>query len=58
MTTEQMAARALAGTPEQVVDRVRAYVQLGVTHFIGMYGRVEDLRGARLMAERVLPAFR
>jgi len=37
---------------------VRAYVAAGVTNFIGMYGRVEDLRGARLMAERVLPAFR
>lgn len=57
MTTEQMAGRALAGTPEQVIERVRAYVAVGVTSFIGMYGRVEDLRGARLMAERVLPAF-
>jgi F420-dependent oxidoreductase-like protein len=57
-TPESMAARALAGTPEEVVERVRAYVALGVTHFVGMFGRVEDLRSTRLFAERVLPAFR
>jgi F420-dependent oxidoreductase-like protein len=58
MAPEQMAARALAGTPEEVVARVREYVALGVTHFIGMFGRVEDLRSTRLFAERVLPHFR
>jgi len=58
MSPEQMAARALAGTPEQVVDRVHEYASLGVTHFIGMFGRVDDLRSTRLFAERVLPAVR
>ena len=58
MTPEQMAARSLAGTPEEVVDRVHAYREAGVTGFIGMYGRVDDLRSTRLVAERVLPAFR
>jgi F420-dependent oxidoreductase-like protein len=58
MSPEQMAARALAGTPEEVTARVREYVALGVTHFIGMFGRVEDLRSTRLFAERVLPQFR
>jgi F420-dependent oxidoreductase-like protein len=58
MTPERMAARALAGTPEQVVARVREYAALGVTHFIGMFGRVDDLRSTRLFAERVIPAFR
>ena len=58
MTPEQMAARALAGTPEEVIDRIHAYRAVGVTGFIGMYGRVDDLRSTRLMAERVLPAFR
>jgi len=53
-----MAGRALAGTPEQVVERVREYVAVGVTSFIGMFGRVDDLRSTRLFAERVLPAFR
>ena len=58
MSPEQMADRALAGTPEQVIDRIHAYRDAGVTGFIGMYGRVEDLRSTRLVAERVLPAFR
>jgi F420-dependent oxidoreductase-like protein len=58
MTPEQMEARALAGTPERIVERVREYVAIGVTHFIGMFGRVDDLRSTRLFAEQVLPAFR
>jgi alkanesulfonate monooxygenase SsuD/methylene tetrahydromethanopterin reductase-like flavin-dependent oxidoreductase (luciferase family) len=58
MTPEQMEARALAGTPERIVERVQEYLALGVTHFVGMFGRVDDLRSTRLVAERVLPAFR
>ena len=58
MSPKQMADRALAGTPEQVIDRIHAYREAGVTGFIGMYGRVEDLRSTRLVAERVLPSFR
>jgi alkanesulfonate monooxygenase SsuD/methylene tetrahydromethanopterin reductase-like flavin-dependent oxidoreductase (luciferase family) len=58
MSAGQMATRALAGTPERVVERVREYAALGVNHFIGMFGRVDDLRSTRLFAERVLPAFR
>jgi alkanesulfonate monooxygenase len=58
MSPDQMASRALAGTPERVAERVREYAALGVTHFIGMFGRVDDLRSTRLFAESVLPAFR
>jgi F420-dependent oxidoreductase-like protein len=58
MSPEQMAARSLAGTPEEVIDRIHAYREVGVTGFIGMYGRVDDQRSTRLVAERVIPAFR
>jgi alkanesulfonate monooxygenase SsuD/methylene tetrahydromethanopterin reductase-like flavin-dependent oxidoreductase (luciferase family) len=58
LTPGQMRERALVGTPAQVIERIRAYAAVGVTHFIGLFGRVEDLRGTRLFAERVLPAFR
>ncbi len=58
MSREQMAARALAGTPERVVERIREYAALGFRSFIGMFGRVDDLRSTRLFAERVIPAFR
>lgn len=50
-------ARARGDAPERVVERAREYVARGVAHFIGMFGRVEDLRGARRFAERVLPTF-
>jgi F420-dependent oxidoreductase-like protein len=58
MSPEAMAARSLAGTPEQVIDRIHAYRAVGVTGFIGMYGRVDDTRSTKLVAERVIPAFR
>ncbi|MEO8605033.1 MAG: LLM class F420-dependent oxidoreductase [bacterium] len=48
----------LVGTPEQLVARLREYVAVGVTHFIGMFGRVERLGATELFAERVMPAFR
>ena len=50
--------RMIAGTPEQVIARIREFTALGVTHFIAMFGRVDDLRATRLFAEKVLPAFR
>lgn len=53
----EMSRRALAGTPDQVVDRIREYLAIGVTYFIGMFGRVDDLRSARLFAEKILPVF-
>ncbi|HYC22555.1 MAG TPA: LLM class F420-dependent oxidoreductase [Candidatus Bathyarchaeia archaeon] len=51
-------ARTIVGTPPQVVARIREFAALGVTHFIAMFGRVDDLRATRLFAERVIPAFR
>jgi F420-dependent oxidoreductase-like protein len=50
--------RMIAGTPDQVIGRIREFVGLGVTHFIAMFGRVDDLRATRLFAETVIPAFR
>lgn len=58
MSPEAFAARSLVGTPTEVIDRIHAYQAVGVTGFIGMYGRVDDLRTTRLVAERILPAFR
>src|SRR5439155_7796243 len=39
MTPAQMESRALVGTPERVIERLREYVAVGVTHFIGLFGR-------------------
>ena len=55
---EQMKARSLAGTPDEVIEKIHAYREVGITGFIGMYGRVEDMRSTRLVAEQVIPKFR
>jgi F420-dependent oxidoreductase-like protein len=49
---------AIVGTPEQIVARLREYVALGVTHFIGMFGRVERLGATELFAREVMGALR
>jgi F420-dependent oxidoreductase-like protein len=50
--------RMIAGTPEQVITRIREFEAIGVTHFIAMFGRVDDLRATRLFADKVFTAFR
>ncbi len=49
---------AMIGTPEQIVARIKEYVAVGVTHFIGMFGRVERLGATELFAREVIPTFR
>jgi F420-dependent oxidoreductase-like protein len=48
----------IIGTPEQIATRLREYLALGVTHFIGMFGRVERLGATELFASEVVPRFR
>jgi F420-dependent oxidoreductase-like protein len=48
----------ILGTPEQIAARIREYIAVGVTHFIGMFGRVERLGATELFAREVMPAFR
>ncbi|MGH7785423.1 MAG: LLM class F420-dependent oxidoreductase [Candidatus Binatia bacterium] len=48
----------LVGTPEQIIARLHEYIAAGVTHFIGMFGRVERLGATELFAREVIPAFR
>lgn len=48
----------IAGTPAGVIARINEYVALGVTHFIAMFGRVENLGATELFAREVIPAFR
>ena len=46
-----------AGTPEQVIARVRECVGLGFTHFMLWFVDAPDDSGLRLFAERVMPRF-
>jgi alkanesulfonate monooxygenase SsuD/methylene tetrahydromethanopterin reductase-like flavin-dependent oxidoreductase (luciferase family) len=48
----------LAGTPESVVAQMRAYVDLGVTHFMLWFLDFPSLDGMRLFAEQVAPRLR
>ncbi len=48
----------LAGTPEQVAERIRDYVELGCTYFVCWMPDYPDETTLRLFAEQVIPEFR
>ena len=48
----------LVGTPEQVAEKIRAYVQLGCTGFVPWCADYPDDTTLRLFAEKVMPEFR
>jgi F420-dependent oxidoreductase-like protein len=55
---DQLEDSMITGTPEKVIARIKQYTAIGVTHFIGMFGRVDRLGATELFAREVLPAFR
>jgi len=48
----------LIGTPEQVAAQLRAYQDLGISHFMLWFLDFPSLDGLRLFAERVMPTAR
>lgn len=48
----------LVGTPEQVAEKVQAYVDLGCTGFVPWCSDYPDTTSLRLFAEQVMPSFR
>jgi F420-dependent oxidoreductase-like protein len=48
----------LVGTPEQVAEKVAAYVELGCTGFIPWCADYPDTTSLRLFADQVMPNFR
>jgi F420-dependent oxidoreductase-like protein len=48
-------AAYVAGTPEECVEQLRPYVELGVEMFIIRFGDIPSLEGFRLFAEKVVP---
>jgi alkanesulfonate monooxygenase SsuD/methylene tetrahydromethanopterin reductase-like flavin-dependent oxidoreductase (luciferase family) len=50
--------RVLVGTPDEIVDRIRQYQALGVSHFLLWFLDFPSLRGIELFAERVGPGIR
>jgi alkanesulfonate monooxygenase SsuD/methylene tetrahydromethanopterin reductase-like flavin-dependent oxidoreductase (luciferase family) len=55
---EKLAAQWLVGTPDQVEAQLRAYIDLGVTHFMLWFMDAPDEEGMRLFANEVMPRFR
>lgn len=47
--------RVLVGTPDEVIDRIRQYQDVGVRHFLLWFLDFPERRGIELFAERVLP---
>jgi alkanesulfonate monooxygenase SsuD/methylene tetrahydromethanopterin reductase-like flavin-dependent oxidoreductase (luciferase family) len=48
----------LEGTPDQCVEKLREYVNVGVTHFILTFPDDITLEPIRLFGEHVIPAFK
>ena len=48
----------LVGTPEQVAEKVQAYVDLGCTGFIPWCADYPDTTSLELFATKVMPEFR
>jgi len=52
---EMAEASYVAGTPEDCVERLQPYVDLGVTHFVLRLGDVPSMEDMNLFAEEVAP---
>ncbi len=48
----------LVGTPEQVCEKIQAYVDLGCTGFVPWVSDYPETESMRLFAEKVMPEFR
>lgn len=56
--TPAFESQALVGTPDEVIDRVRAYQNLGVRHFMLWFLDFPSAKGIELFASSVLPRVR
>ncbi len=45
---------SFVGTPEDFIENIRQYLNLGVTHFMLFFGDLPDLKGLRLFAENIV----
>jgi F420-dependent oxidoreductase-like protein len=54
VSREDFMQTSFVGTPEDFIEKLRPYMNLGVTHFMLFFGDLPDLRGLRLFAENVV----
>jgi len=61
-TTDELPAKLtdtqIIGTPDEVAQRLQAYIDLDITHFMLWFMDTPDEAGLRLFAEQVAPRFR
>ena len=48
----------IVGTPQQCVEKIQRYVDLGMTYFIPHFPFAEDLKAIRIFMDEVVPAFK
>jgi len=48
----------LEGTPQQLIEKLRAYTNIGVTCFVMNFADITTIEPVRLFSEKVMPAFR
>lgn len=57
-TMEQLEKRmegALHGTAEEIVDKMKAYKELGITHFIFMFPQNQEIESMEIFADKIIP---
>lgn len=57
LTPEDFLERIIAGTPEQCVDKIEQFVDLGATYFIPHFPFVKELDALRVFIEEIASSF-
>lgn len=52
---ETLEGSGLLGTPEQIIEQLQAYIDLGITHFMLGNRTLSDVKTVELLAKEVLP---
>ena len=45
----------VSGTPEDCIDKLQQYVDVGIGHFMIRFGDLPDLEAVRLFSKKVIP---
>jgi len=58
MSLEKFLDAIIGGTPEQCIEKIQEYIDLGVTYFIPHFPFAQDLEPLRIFMEKVASAFK
>ena len=59
LSLDQVAEKTLIGTPEEIVERLRRFLEIGVNHFIVKHLPFnQEVESVRLFSREVIPALR